>query len=468
MTPPTTTGVGAGVGGEQPKASSTTFVDIDAGVGYSSNPLLQLQGRSSAFARISLVAAFIAGIANWEARRCRGIVENTTYLRGGYGSKQIFSLSARTRRAVSEKVSVFGDLAFSGDIAGQLSNRFVTPAPDGTPPPPDTNPPPGTNPELFNFSGRQYRLIGTVGASIATGARSSVSLSAGATHGFFTGSNKAADYSTYQGKLRLQSPAFRTHLGRRERERLAGGLRRKRLRERRQYERDSPHAAWAEHQRQRVDRDSGHLRAIAPGVNSHSYSPSFSGSICATGERSSLCANISRDASVAARDSRQTQGSSGASINTNLGVNYSRSLGPRRNDPGVANGDAGLHRWPHSEYEIHQHLCDGTGRLRPQGRQPACSLAYRPARESCSKTGQTRAWTSTAIALPALSARRPAMMEAQEFERSDAGFGWMINHLPTILWQRRWYVFGLFAALRSPPSSPHFRFRRCIDPRRPC
>ena len=36
------------------------------------------------------------------------------------------------------------------------------------------------------------------------------------------------------------------------------------------------------------------------------------------------------------------------------------------------------------------------------------------------------------------------MMEAQEFERTDAGFGWVINHLPTILWQRKWYVFALF------------------------
>src|SRR5438105_15920032 len=39
------------------------------------------------------------------------------------------------------------------------------------------------------------------------------------------------------------------------------------------------------------------------------------------------------------------------------------------------------------------------------------------------------------------------MIEAQEFERSDAGFGWVINHLPTILWQRKWYVFALFAVL---------------------
>ncbi|MEO8454960.1 MAG: Wzz/FepE/Etk N-terminal domain-containing protein, partial [Sphingomicrobium sp.] len=37
------------------------------------------------------------------------------------------------------------------------------------------------------------------------------------------------------------------------------------------------------------------------------------------------------------------------------------------------------------------------------------------------------------------------MMEAHEFERTDAGFGWVINHMPTILWQRKWYVFGVFA-----------------------
>jgi succinoglycan biosynthesis transport protein ExoP len=39
------------------------------------------------------------------------------------------------------------------------------------------------------------------------------------------------------------------------------------------------------------------------------------------------------------------------------------------------------------------------------------------------------------------------MMEAHEFERSDAGFGWIINHLPTILWQRKYYVLGLFGVL---------------------
>jgi protein tyrosine kinase modulator len=38
------------------------------------------------------------------------------------------------------------------------------------------------------------------------------------------------------------------------------------------------------------------------------------------------------------------------------------------------------------------------------------------------------------------------MIESQNFERTDAGFGWIINHLPTIMWQRRYYVIAVFAA----------------------
>ncbi len=36
------------------------------------------------------------------------------------------------------------------------------------------------------------------------------------------------------------------------------------------------------------------------------------------------------------------------------------------------------------------------------------------------------------------------MMESHEFERPEAGFGWIVNHLPTILWQRRLYVIVTF------------------------
>ena len=38
------------------------------------------------------------------------------------------------------------------------------------------------------------------------------------------------------------------------------------------------------------------------------------------------------------------------------------------------------------------------------------------------------------------------MIESHNFESRDAGFGWMINHLPTIVWQRRYYAVSVFAA----------------------
>lgn len=321
-TAPTT----AGPGGEQADKSSTTFVDVQAGVGYSSNPLLQFQGRSSAFGRLS-VLAFHSWNSEVASSSVSAYVENTTYLRGGYGSKQIFSLNARTRRALNEKVSVFGDLAFSGDIAGQLSNRFLTPVPDGPPPPPDTIPPPGSDPGLFNFSGRQYRLSGTVGASIATSARSSVSLSAGAAHAFFTGgSNSDADYSTYQGSIGYNHQlSERTWIGANvslQHQDFKGS----------DYANIVNTTATFRTQLGQNINASGSVGVLAvysqrAGESDHSYSPSFAGSICATGERSSICANISRDASVPFGFG-QIQGTGGASINTSFGLNYSRALGP--------------------------------------------------------------------------------------------------------------------------------------------
>lgn len=38
------------------------------------------------------------------------------------------------------------------------------------------------------------------------------------------------------------------------------------------------------------------------------------------------------------------------------------------------------------------------------------------------------------------------MIESHDFERTTAGPGWMVNHLPTIVWQRRYYVLAVFVA----------------------
>ena len=96
-----------------------------------------------------------------------GLWGNTTY--SGYGSKQIFDLRARTVHAVSPNVSIFGNLGFQGDFAGQLSNRFVTATPDIILPPPDPSLPVIVDdPNLIGFGGRQYRLSGQLGVSVRT------------------------------------------------------------------------------------------------------------------------------------------------------------------------------------------------------------------------------------------------------------------------------------------------------------
>lgn len=38
------------------------------------------------------------------------------------------------------------------------------------------------------------------------------------------------------------------------------------------------------------------------------------------------------------------------------------------------------------------------------------------------------------------------MIETHNFETEGAGFGWVFNHLPTIMWQRRYYAIAVFAA----------------------
>ena len=41
------------------------------------------------------------------------------------------------------------------------------------------------------------------------------------------------------------------------------------------------------------------------------------------------------------------------------------------------------------------------------------------------------------------------MMESTAIERAEGGGGgaWLINHMPAILWQRRWYVIIPFVLL---------------------
>ena len=181
----------------EPQRSSADYIDLTAGVGYSTNPFLRVgDSEGSAFGRLSA-----RGVHAWSGPRHRtsisGFIEGSSYF-NDYGVESIFSVEGETQQKVSERVTVFGTAGFSGDLSGQLSNRFlyspeIPEVPDPTLPPPTVQ-----DPDLFSFAGRQYRLFGQAGASIRTSARSNLSLSGGAQRVFYSG-NGLDDYTTIFG-----------------------------------------------------------------------------------------------------------------------------------------------------------------------------------------------------------------------------------------------------------------------------
>ena len=157
------------------------YIDLTASLGYSSNPFLQLgDSQSSTYGRLSA-----RGVHAWGSERSQSsvsaFVEGTGYL-NDYGFESIFSINGDTQHQVSEKVSLFGSAGVNGDLAGQLSNRFLYVPPLPVVPDPNLPPPPVTvnDPDVFSFAGRQYRIYGQAGASFTVSQRGNLTLSGGA------------------------------------------------------------------------------------------------------------------------------------------------------------------------------------------------------------------------------------------------------------------------------------------------
>lgn len=179
-------------------AQTQTYVDLQGGLGYSTNPLLQIgDGVSSGFARLS---AF--GYHGWRGERSEtsltAYVENSSYF-SRYDDQQLFSLNARTKSQVSEKVELFGQLGFSGDVGGQLNSRFFGPPLQELPLDPAV--PPTTDividPDLAALTRRNYRVTGQGGATVALSARDYLSTALGLQRVFFSGSDDASDFTNY-------------------------------------------------------------------------------------------------------------------------------------------------------------------------------------------------------------------------------------------------------------------------------
>lgn len=166
---------------------NTDYLDLTAHLGYASNPFLEAgNSRSSSFGRVSA-----RGVHAWGGERSQSsisaFVEASTYL-NDYGLKSIFSVTGDTQFQASERVSVFGTAGVSGDLGGQLSNRFLYVPPVAVVPNPNQPPPPIVvdDPDLFSFTGRQYRIYGQGGASFQVSQGSALTVSGGAQRTFYS------------------------------------------------------------------------------------------------------------------------------------------------------------------------------------------------------------------------------------------------------------------------------------------
>ena len=206
--------------GQPESRPAETYLDLQAGLGFSTNPDLRVDGRSSGFGRISAY-----GFHGWSTERSASsvsaYVENTSYFRD-LGNRQLVSLEANNTTQVSEKARVFGNLGFSADYGNQLSSRFFG-APGYTIPSdpviPDTSVV-VVSPDLVALSQRQYRVFGRGGASFVVSPRDSLDFSIGAQRAWFKGGATAGsdllDYNLYD-----TSVAWRRQVN----ERFSAGLR---------------------------------------------------------------------------------------------------------------------------------------------------------------------------------------------------------------------------------------------------
>ena len=169
----------------------------------------------------------------------------------------------------------------------------------------------------------------------------------------------------------------------------------------------------------------------------HSTGAAANVALCSAGEHSHLCARAAINQSAATV--------AGPAKNISAGIDYSRQLdagssiqlsldGSHYSSPDVICVRAGL---------LHLYLLSGRGLLHPPVPTPPFWRRQPRRRANCPKEGQIRTRTfrdrcSSATGLAIL------LMSEAESLRTDKGPhpAWLVNHLPVILWERRYYVLG--------------------------
>lgn len=317
LRPPSSAPQAAASAAEPIARGTVTYVDLEGGVGYSTNPTLSItDAKGAAFGRLSARAVHTR-ISDRTTTVLTGFVQGQFYSRGQTSQKTV-NLSASHDVRVSETLRVFGDASLGYDEGGQYDNRVFS-APN-VPLPPGVIQPPivvGPNGDFLSISAKTYRASAHIGAQLAVSARDFVTASSGFDRvvtknaGFDTryitipvsigwnrqlstrttvGARLAGSYTDYNGPVNIRTiaPQFtiQTLLSERLSLNAAAGV------------------AFS-----RTDDGIATRRSIGPSGNI---------SLCRRGENDDLCANAAVD--------QQTATAAGPAKNVSFGLDYSRRL----------------------------------------------------------------------------------------------------------------------------------------------
>ena len=175
-------------------AGSTSYVDLDVGAGYSTNPEMRLNGNGSGYGRISLRAVH-SRVSERSTTILSAFAENDTYT-NHYGSSQSLSFFGSHESAVSEKLRVFGDLSGDYQQGGQLDTRVLV-LPNIPPLVGASNGvvilPGGA--DFLSVTGKEYHVGGHIGAEISLSPHDQLTVSSGVDRTIFHGALTRTAYT---------------------------------------------------------------------------------------------------------------------------------------------------------------------------------------------------------------------------------------------------------------------------------
>jgi hypothetical protein len=198
-TPPPSTDATA----PQVQTGETTYIDLEAGAGYSSNPNLSIvNDQGSLFGRVSLHALH-SRVSARSTTLLSAYAEDVSYT-NHHGSQQSVSVLGQHVAAVSEHTRLFIDGSAAYQEGGQLDTRvlglpiLLPPLPGGTVTPPILIPPVG---DFLSVTGRTYTFAGHGGATFALGPRDSLSPTFGVEHVTFHSGSTSTSYTRIPGSI---------------------------------------------------------------------------------------------------------------------------------------------------------------------------------------------------------------------------------------------------------------------------